>query len=573
MNTFTINPTSLFKRKFLFGIFVLIGLMLSSYKSTACTASFTYTAGVNGHYSFTSTSVGVGRYTFYTWNAGDGNGWHGGSTTFSHIYKTNGTFTARLAIMDSSLTCVDTASVSITVSNVNTPCTLAANFTYTVTPHGVVNYTSTSTGTNAYTQYYWRPGDSNLYVRGTTTYTHKYLFQGFYTMWLTVKDTGLSYCIDSIPETIDVNSADSSHCHLHADFSYTVGPNGQITFKDSSTGVGNGAQYYWFLNNSWFFSGKGPFTHTFATNGTYSVILSVGDSSCHDSITIPVTVTNACNLQSNFTWRYDSAGQVLLTSTSTGTNGTTTYKWTFGDGSPYVKGMGSNYDTVTHSYPFLGYYTVTLWDSNAGGCVSSVSKTLYVYNKDSLQACFTYFADSVHAGQYDFSASCSKGTYQYTYYKWTPGDGDPSDSGLGMTTYNHTYLHNGPHNATLTIWYTILPHKPMLHSNPEYDLSSVTEVINVTTATGIASISDSRNYTIYPNPSNGTFNIGLNGIANGQNAEIRISNVIGQLIYDTHTTLHGNAIPVTMGASPNGIYLLQVITAANTYTCKIIVQK
>src|ERR1700757_4935676 len=115
MKKITSNSTASLTRKLLWGILLICGFTLSSYKSYACTASFTYTAGVNGHYSFTSTSVGVGHSTFYTWNAGDGSGWHPGNTSFSHIYITNGTFTARLAIMDSSLTCRDTASVSITV--------------------------------------------------------------------------------------------------------------------------------------------------------------------------------------------------------------------------------------------------------------------------------------------------------------------------------------------------------------------------------------------------------------------------------------------------------------------------
>src|SRR6185312_10614270 len=348
---------------------------------------------------------------------------------------------------------------------------LSASFTYTVSAHGVVNFTSTSHGTNANTQYYWRPDDSNLYVHGTSTYTHKYLYKGFYGVWLTVKDTGNSYCIDSTYQYITVNTADSSNCHIHANFTYTAGPYGQITFTNTSVGAKAGSQYEWIVGNKLIYFGTGPFTYTFNFNGVYSVKLAISDSSCNDSIILPVTVSNSCNLQADFIWTYDSAGQVLLTSTSTGTNGSTLYKWTFGDGSPDVIGAGTSYDTVTHAYPFLGHYTVTLRYSNTGGCVSFVSKTFYIYNKDSLQACFTYQADSMNAGQYDFSAACSKGTYQYTYYKWTPGDGNPSDSGLGMTTYNHTYLHNGPHNATLTIWYTILPHKPRLHSNPEYDLS------------------------------------------------------------------------------------------------------
>lgn len=574
MKMITRNPVLSLIKKPLWGILLLCSFALYSNKSLACTATLNYTPGINGHYSFTSTLVGFGFGTQYWWNPGDGSGWHRGGATFNYIYKSNGRFPARLYATDS--TCSDTSVVdTVVVTNVNTPCTLSAHLTYTITAHGVVNFTSTSTGTNANTQYYWAPGDSNIYYHGTTTYTHKYLYQGWYPVWLTIKDTGKSYCIDSAYTYIYVGSADSSHCHIHADFTYTVGPNGQVTFKDSSSGTQPGDQYTWDAGNSYIHSGKGPFTYTFPKDSTYSISLIVSDSSCSDSITIPITITNACGLLADFTPTYDSAGQMHFTSTSVGTNAGTYYKWTFGDGSPAVSGVGANYDTVTHAYSFLGYYDVTLFDSNSGGCTSYATKRIYIYNKDSLQACFTYVTDSLNAYELDFNASCSKGGYPYpdTYYKWNPGDSTASDSGLDMTTYSHIYKYKGPHSATLSMWYSVLPHKPQLHSTPEYDLSTFTEIVYVGSATGVAPVAGYKNYTIYPNPSNGSFTIGLNGITTGEDAQIRISNVLGQVVYDTYTTLSGNKIPVTMGAAPNGIYLLQVITATNTYTSKIIVQK
>lgn len=60
MKTSTNQSKSPFVKKLMWGILLLGGFMLSSNKGVACTASFTYSAGINGHYSFTSTSVGVG---------------------------------------------------------------------------------------------------------------------------------------------------------------------------------------------------------------------------------------------------------------------------------------------------------------------------------------------------------------------------------------------------------------------------------------------------------------------------------------------------------------------------------
>lgn len=576
MKTRTIQTKSSFSKKTGWGFLLVCGLLLSSYQSKACTASFTYSAGVNGHYTFTSTSIGVGAGTQYMWNPGDGSGWHVGRTPFVYTYTANATYTARLAIQDTS--CVDTsAAVSITVTNVVSPCILSASFTYTVAPQGVVNFTSTSGGVNSYTQYYWTTTDSNNRVRATNTYTHQFAWSGYHTVWLTVEDTGSQYCIDSIPENIYVSTVDTAYCHTHANFTYTVGANGVVTFTSTSTGLIPGDNWQWEPGDTTAY-GHTPnnYTHTYTFNGTYNVTLYIytDSSSCYDSITLPVTVTTACNLVADFTETFDTgvnAGGVKFTSTSVGTNASTVYKWTFGDGSPTVTGD----DTITHDYSFIGYYNVTLIDSNPGGCVDSVTKTIYVYNKDSLQACFTYYADSMTAGMYHFNAACSKGTDAYTYYKWTPGDGDPSDSGLGMTTYTHTYLLNGPYSATLTIWYTVLPHRAQLRVDPRYDLSTYTQVINVTTVTGIESLVDSKTYTIYPNPNNGFFNIAVTGAANAKNALVRISNMMGQVVYQANTDITGSkTIPVNLGANvANGIYLLQIITQDNTYTSRIAIQK
>lgn len=436
----------------------------------------------------------------------------------------------------------------------------------------MVSFTSTSGGVNGGTQYFWSPGDSNQRIQGSSTFTHTYLYQGNYTVWLTIEDTGFSYCIDSVPVNVTVLTADSSHCHLHANFSYVIGANGEVTFTNTSTGTNPGDQYLWTFGDtgSWY-NGIGPVMHTYSFNNTYYASLYVyGDSNnCSDSVVIPITITNACNLHASFTYVYDTnvGGGVTFTSTSSGANDSTKYTWIFGDNT-----NASGYDTATHDYPFIGYYTVTLIDSNANGCVSESTQTIYIYNKDSLQACFTYAPDSLTPGKYNFNAACSKGTNLNTYYLWNPGDGSPSDSGLGMSTYSHTYMHNGPYSATLTIWYTILPHH--VGSAPRYDESSYTATVNVSTALGIASITDTKTYTIYPNPNNGTFNIAVNGIGNASNATIRISNMMGQVVYQANTNLNnGNLNNISLPNVATGVYLLQIITAGNTYTSRIDIQK
>lgn len=572
MKTTSLKNYSPFRKNLILSAFLLGSLIFSSFKSNACSITFTTNTGPNGHYTFTSTSVGFGPGEQYSWNPGDGSGWHYGSSAYSYIYTTNNTFTVKVAANDS--TCYDTSSVVITVSNVTTPCTLSASFNVNYGPGGQVTFTSTSGGTNANTLYYWSPGDSNQRYQEASTYTHTYLWDGYYNVWLTVSDTGNAYCIDSIMERITVTNADSSLCNLHANFTYTVDSNGIVVFTSTSTGTSYWDVYTWnFGDTTNTYSGWGDSTaqHNYAYNGTYNVTLVInGDSSlCHDTITIPVTVTTACNLNVSFTTQHDSSGQVKFTSTSIGVLPGAQYGWSFGDNTSL-----NGYDTATHAYSFIGYYTVTLTIVNPGGCTSMNTQTIYVQNKDSLQAMFVYALDTMTTSTYNFT-STSLGTNSNTYYRWTPGDGDPSDSGIGMTTYQHNYLNNGPYSATLTIWYTVLPKIKPHSPNGRFDESSYTLIINVVGATGTPSINDQPHYTVYPNPSNGSFRIAVNGLAQEKNAEIRISNMMGQVIYQSNTTVNGgNALnDLNLQSISSGIYLLQIITNGNTFTSRIAIQK
>jgi PKD repeat protein len=570
MKTSTRKTKSHFKKILLYAIVLLGSLTFSSYKSKACTTSFTYSAGVNGHYTFTSTGFSA---IWYYWDPGDGSGWHNGSSSFNYTYLANGTYHARLYAIDS--TCADTSTIdTIVVSNVTIPCTLHASFNVTYGAGGQVTFTSTSTGTNVNTFYYWSPGDSNKRYQGSASFMHTYLWDGRYGVWLTIEDTGNAYCIDSTWVQITVTNADSSNCHLHANFSYTLDSNGTVTFTSTSTGMNFFENYQWNFGDTttgssgWWDS---IVTHTYQYNGTYYVTLWLNSDSslCRDSVTIPITITTACNLNVNFTVQYDTNGKVVFTSTSTGVNTGAQYGWSFGDNTSI-----NGYDTATHDYSFIGVYNVTLTIVNPGGCTASYTQNVYVSNKDSLQARFVYRADTNNTGTYYFT-STSLGTNGNTYYRWTPGDGDPADSGIGMMTYTHTYTINGPDSANLTIWYTVLPlvkgHSPL----GRYDESSYTLVIHVVISGVKTVINDGNTYTIYPNPNNGSFRIAINGLESEKNAQIRISNMIGQVVYQADEAVTGgNTLSnISMPNVSNGIYLLQIITNGNTYNSRIAIQR
>lgn len=567
-------------------LIMLIGIGLFN-AAMACTANFTYTIGANGHVSFTNTSSGF-TYPWCTWDPGDASGMMYGSAP-SHIYTANGTYNVTLVASDSS--CTDSITIPITITNVTSPCTLNASFTVSYGSHGNVTFTSTSTGTNVNTLYFWNPGDGTGRISGTTTYNHTYIYKGNYTVYLTIEDTGLGYCIDSIPMGISVTNADSNGlgCNLVVNFTYSIGANGNVSFTSTTTGSG----LFTFIWDPGDLSGTttNPYNittyhHSYLANGTYNVKLVVDswDSGyCADSITIPVTINNVdslqpCTLSPSFNITYDSSGQVTFTSTSTGTYANTLYYWNPGDGSGTQLGS----PVFTYTYPFIGNYTATLIlkDTGSGYCIDSVSMPVNVYNKDSLEASFIYSSDSLVPGEYTFY-STSKGTNANTYYRWDAGDGSPADSGIGMTTYTHTYAINGPYAATLTIWYTVLPKAPSrvdrLSGSPRYDESSYTQVINVSTApSGIVTVTNTPgNFSLYPNPNDGMFRLILNNVASNGNAEVSVSNVLGQEVFSTPVSVSNHTLNENMNLQHigAGVYFVKVITSGKMYTAKLVIQR
>lgn len=591
MKTKPLNLKRLSK-KFLQTMLLVAGISFFN-TAVACTASFTYTIGANGHVSFTSTLSGFTYYPSCIWDPGDASGPMYGNTP-NHIYTANGTYNVKLIASDS--LCTDSITIPITITNVGTPCTLSASFTYSFGTHGNVTFTSTSSGTNANTLYYWNPGDGTGRVLGTSTFNHKYTNKGYYYIWLTIEDTGVNYCYDSTEMYITEYNADSNSpsCNLSVNFTYTVSANGNVDFTSTSTGIDGGSTLTWDPDD-----GSGTtvnpyyvtsYHHNYTKDGTYNVKLLIEqtDSSvCSDSLTIPVTINNIdtiepCTLSADFTVTYNSNGQVTFTSTSTGTYANTLYYWNPGDSSGDHLGSSA----FTYTYPFIGNYTATLIlkDTGSGYCIDSISIPVNITNRDSLYACFIYTGDTLSDSLYSPSryifTSTSRGTNANTYYRWDPGDSTGADSGVGMTNYSHTYSKNGPYAATLTIWYTIPPVAPpagKLSGSPHYDESSYTEIISVSTApSGLATItSTGGNFTLYPNPNDGKFRIIMNNLGQGGKAQLSVTNVLGQEVLNTPVAISNHTLSrnIDLQHTPAGIYFVKVIASGKTYTTKLVIEK
>jgi hypothetical protein len=76
-------------------------------------------------------------------------------------------------------------------------------------------------------------------------------------------------------------------------------------------------------------------------------------------------------------------------------------------------------------------------------------------------------------------------------------------------------------------------------------------------------------FEIYPNPSNGQFNIAVDFENNTANGELRILNVYGQLLQSYNLSSQYNNLSADLSNFPSGMYFVQVLTGANVVTLPI----
>ncbi|MCC7301027.1 MAG: PKD domain-containing protein [Bacteroidia bacterium] len=152
-----------------------------------------------------------------------------------------------------------------------------ASFTWSQGGPNQIIFTSTSTGTNSGTMYYWSFGDSQ--TSWTQNPAHTYANPGMYMVCLTIFDS--MQCQSSFCDTIQVTGQQG----CQANFTFSVNGN-TVTFTNTSNG---GSWYSWTFGDNGTSTQTSP-THVYTNSGTYMVCLIIQDSSCVDSICQYVTI-------------------------------------------------------------------------------------------------------------------------------------------------------------------------------------------------------------------------------------------------------------------------------------------
>lgn len=375
--------------------------------------------------TITNTS-GVVIGDVYSWNLGNGNT----STLFTppaQNYTNTGTsidsvYNIKLVITAAN-GCKDSVMHSVTV-HPNPIASFVPN-TDTICAGGNIIFSNASIGSNSYA---WNFGDA-----GTSTLinpNHTYPAPGSYTVQL-ISSTAFA-CRDTFFQLIVVDTVpiagfnNSTEC---------------LGFATQFTNTSLGSIVSW----SWNFGDGSPLgntanpTHTYASNGTYNVVLTVTNifgctnSITHSVIVNPVPVANFNNSTACFG---------TTTSFTDITSGTPiNWQWNFGDGSPIA-----NLQNPTHTYSAPGTYLVTLVAFGGAGCSDTIQHNVVVNPVPISSFTFT----SVCATDTTFFSSTSTGAPNT--FVWNFGDGFTDNSNNPNPI--HVYTTANTYNVVLTTGYS-----------------------------------------------------------------------------------------------------------------------
>lgn len=248
--------------------------------------------------------------------------------------------------------------------------------------------------------------------------------------------------------TITVLSSNNGTVNFFASMNYTAVPSYLIW------NMGNGVTTT-YTNNL-------GATAVYTANGTYTVNLTYfAPSNCTSTAIYTISINSfSCNINAGFTYT-QSGNTYTFVSTTTGTTGSTTYAWNFGDGNT---GSGS---TVVHTFTNSGVFNVNL-TATSGSCSDGAASPVNV--------CLTTL--SVNAanganGTVNFTATAAP-TSTTAYYVVYYGDGS---SYTGMSgTFANTYTANGVYTATVIL---MAPPSCTLYSVTSVTVSNVTNPCNL----------------------------------------------------------------------------------------------
>jgi PKD repeat protein len=358
----------------------------------------------------------------------------------NHTYNTSGTFPVRLIISNSG-GCVDTIVKQVIVHDLPV-------VDFTASP-GCVNElthlaSSAFVNAGAIVYRYWNFGDGHISQEADPT--NIYVASGTYTITLTITDT--SGCVNTKKHTVVIAESPSALFVVSAQgcantpvsFSILPAPSGSIV-----------TSYFWEFGDGKDTLINAPATgnvlHSYPTVNNYTAVLTVITSQgCKAKSQRTFTISPAPIAQFNFVNSCQGTAVNFkdLSQVNSGSS-IISWSWNFNDPSSATENT-STLKNPYHAFNAPGNYNVQLQVGNLSGCSNTISKTIVINPKPTVD--------------FDWSGACTSSSTKFTInttvtnvasvasYDWDFGDGTTHSNSQNPV---HTYSVTGNLTVVLNI--------------------------------------------------------------------------------------------------------------------------
>lgn len=342
---------------------------------------------------------------------------------------TQKTVRLKFCIRDSAqnIICCDSSDKIVSQTATPLPCNVKANFKWTVLSNGQIQFNdSTTPVTSQMYTYYWTFGDGTNSTQKNPLKT--YATNGTKTVCLIARrwlNSNNMYCEDTICKNVTVTNA--SPCNrLEPRFTWTsTGGVYHFTHTTNLTGFNLVGLSYVVHNSNTTYTTANP-THTFTTNGTYSVTLTVvaydvtSGTTCTKTITKTFYVnTSVCGCFKAYNTFTRTGMTAHFTNSSSCVDTTTQYRYKFGNGDT------SNQASPNYTYPLPGLYRTVMYITRTVNGVTCKDSFVRIVQITTANPCkdsgyTTYYTQPCPSYHYPI-CGCDTVTYQNYCYATRAG--------------------------------------------------------------------------------------------------------------------------------------------------------
>ena len=395
-----------------------------------------------------SSSAGSASIASWVWDFGDGRA--STEQNPSHTYATEGSYSVALTVISSVGSDAETKTDYITVSAapVGPTAAFTADPTSGDAPLTVQFTDSSSAGSASIASWVWDFGDGRASTEQNPS--HTYASEGSYSVALTVISS-VGSDAETKTDYITVSAAP-----VGPTAAFTADPTSgdaplTVQFTDSSNaGSASIASWLWNFGDSSTSTEQNP-SHTYATEGSYAVALTVVTSVGSDAETKTDYITvSAAPVGPTAAFTADpTSGNAPLTvqftdSSSAGSASITSWLWNFGDSST------STEQNPSHTYASEGSYAVALTVVTSVGSDAETKTDYITVSAAPVGPTAAFTADPTSGDApltVQFTDSSSAGSASITSWLWNFGDSSTSTE----QNPSHTYTSEGSYSVALTV--------------------------------------------------------------------------------------------------------------------------